>query len=168
MILDDRVRIFAQGDEDKEITLNELGMGRYFGELARITDKPRSASAITTSDARLLAISKPQFTEFLATTPDVAARRIHYLAEKVQELTQDVERLALQDVYGRLVSILKERARESDGQLSTGPITQQEPANLVGASREMIGRIFKELKAGGYITLECKRIFLRRELPRRW
>jgi CRP/FNR family cyclic AMP-dependent transcriptional regulator len=168
VILDGTIRIYAQGEEDKEVTLNELGVGQYFGELALITDKPRCASAISTSDARLLAVSKPQFTEFLATTPDAAPRMIHYLAEKVQELTQDVERLALQDVYGRLVSILKERAEEADGRLATGPITQQELANLVGASREMISRIFKELKAGDYISFEGKRIVLKRELPSRW
>jgi CRP/FNR family cyclic AMP-dependent transcriptional regulator len=168
VILDGRVRIFAQGDEDKEITLNELGAGEYFGELALITDKPRCASAMTTADSRLLAVSKTEFTEFLATMPDAAPRMINHLADKVQELTQDVERLALQDVYGRLVGVLNERADLVDGCLITGPITQQELANLVGASREMISRIFKELKSGGYISLEGKRIVLRRNLPARW
>jgi len=167
-ILDGGIRIFSQGGDDKEVTLNELGPGEYFGELALITDKPRCASAITTVDTRLLAVSKPLFTEFLATTPDAAPRMIQHLAEKVRELTRDVERLALQDVYGRVVSILKERAVEADGRLITGPITQQDLANLVGASREMISRIFKELKAGGYVSLEGKRIVLQRELPARW
>ena len=168
VILEGRIRIFAQGDDEKELTLNELDVGQYFGELALITDKPRCASAITTTNARLLVVSKPQFTAFLATTPDAAPRMIHHLADKVRELTQDVERLALQDVYGRLVGILKERAEEADGRLITSPITQQELANLVGASREMISRIFKELKEGNYISLEGKRVVLKRELPARW
>jgi CRP/FNR family cyclic AMP-dependent transcriptional regulator len=168
VILEGRIRIFSQGDEDKEVTLNELHMGQYFGELALITDKPRCASAITVTDARLLAVSKPQFADFLATTPDAALRMIHHLADKVRALTQDIERLALQDVYGRLVDVLKNRTEQADGRLITGPITQQELANLVGASREMISRIFKELKAGGYISLEGKRVVLRRDLPPRW
>ena len=168
IILDGQVRIFSQGDEDKEVTLNELGMGQYFGELALITDEPRCASAVTTSDARLLMVPKPQFKEFLATSPDAALRMIHFLANKVRELTHDVERLALQDVYGRVASILGERAEEQDGRRITGPLTQQEVANLVGASREMISRIFKELKKGYYIELEGKRIILKRELPARW
>lgn len=168
LILDGHIRIFSQGDEDKEVTLNELGVGEYFGELALITDEPRCASAVTTSDARLLMVPKPQFTEFLATTPDAALRVIHYLATKVRELTRDVERLALQDVYGRVVSILNERAEEQDGRRVAGPLTQQELANLVGSSREMISRIFKELKKGDYISLDGKRIVLKRELPARW
>lgn len=168
IILDGHVRIFAQGDEDKEVTLNELGAGQYFGELALITDEPRCASAVTTCDTRLLMVPKPQFKEFLATTPDAALRMIHCLAGKVRELTRDVERLALQDVYGRVVSILSERAVESEGRRVTGPLTQQELANLVGASREMISRIFKDLKKGDYIALDGKRIVLKRELPARW
>ena len=168
IILDGHVRIFAQGDEDKEITLNELDAGQYFGELALITDEPRCASAITTTDARLLVVSKPLFTEFLAATPDAALRMIHHLANKVRELTRDIERLALQDVYGRLVDILNDRAEISGGRSITGPVTQQELANLIGASREMISRIFKDLKCGGYISLEGKRVVLNRELPARW
>ena len=168
VILEGRVRIFAQGEEDKEVTLNELGIGEYFGELALITDKPRCASAITTAETRLMAVPKRNFTEFLATRPDAALRMIHALAEKVRELTQDVERLALQDVYGRLVGLLNERAEERSGRRVTGPITQQELANLIGASREMISRIFKELKAGDYISLDGKRIVLERDLPARW
>lgn len=168
IILDGHVRIFAQGDEDKEVTLNELGVGQYFGELALITDEPRCASAVTTSEARLLMVPKPQFKEFLETTPGAALRMIHYLANKVRELTQDVERLALQDVYGRVVSILNERAEEQDGRRVTGPLTQQELANIAGASREMISRIFKELKKGHYISLDGKRVVLERDLPARW
>jgi len=168
VILAGRVRIFAQGNDEKEITLNELDVGQYFGELALITDKPRCASAITTTDARLLVLSKPQFTEFLTTMPDAAARMIHHLADKVRELTQDIEHLALQDVYGRLVALLNDRAEDAGGRRITSPITQQELANLVGASREMISRIFKGLKEGDYISLEGKRIILKRELPARW
>jgi len=168
IILDGHIRIFAQGDDDKEVTLNELAAGQYFGELALITDEPRCASAATTCDARLLMVPKPQFREFLATTPDAALRMINVLANKVRELTRDVERLALQDVYGRVVSILSERAEEHDGLRVTGPLTQQELGNLVGASREMISRIFRDLKKGGYISLDGKRIVLKRELPARW
>ena len=56
IILDGHIRIFAQGEEDKEVTLNELGAGQYFGELALITDEPRCASAVTTSVSPLLSI----------------------------------------------------------------------------------------------------------------
>jgi CRP/FNR family cyclic AMP-dependent transcriptional regulator len=168
VILEGRVRIFSPGDENKEITLNELSVGEYFGELALITDKPRCASAITTTPVRLLAISKSQFNEFLASEPDAAPRMIQYLAEKVREVTQDVERLALEDVYGRLVDVLQGRAEDEGGQRITPPLTQQELANLVGASREMINRILKDLKAGDYIAQDGKRLIINRDLPSRW
>lgn len=168
VLLGGRVRIFAVGDDGKELTLNELGPGQYFGELALISDTTRCASAITLAASRLLTIPKAEFVEFLASNPDAALRMIHHLADKVRQLTQDVERLALRDVYGRLVDALCERAETVDGRLITEAITQQELAHLIGSSREMVSRIFKELKAGGYIALEGKRVVLLRDLPARW
>jgi CRP/FNR family cyclic AMP-dependent transcriptional regulator len=168
VVLDGRVRIFSEGDEGKEITLNELGRGQYFGELALISDTTRCASAITLTATRLLALSKAEFTAFLARDPGAALRMIQQLADKVRDLTRDVERLALRDVYGRLIDALVERARTINGRRITDPITQQELAHLIGASREMVSRIFKELRSGGYISLEGKRIVLLRDLPQRW
>jgi CRP/FNR family cyclic AMP-dependent transcriptional regulator len=63
---------------------------------------------------------------------------------------------------------LKEQAKEKDGKLITGRLTQQELAQMVGSSREMISRIFKDLKQGGYIEIEDKRIHLLKKLPARW
>ncbi len=76
--------------------------------------------------------------------------------------------LALNDVYGRLAATLRDLAREEDGRLITQALTQQELAQMIGASREMVSRIFKELKAGDYIHLEDKRIVLTKKLPARW
>jgi len=168
VILQGRVRIYARGDDDKEVTLNELGEGEYFGELALLDDTTRSASAMTLADTRLLAISKPAFSHFIATTPDAVLRIIHDLTQKVRSLTLDVERLALRDVYGRLVDVLNQRAQEEDGRLVTDAITQKELAQLIGASREMVSRIFKDLKAGDYISLDGKRVVLHKKLPDRW
>jgi CRP/FNR family cyclic AMP-dependent transcriptional regulator len=74
----------------------------------------------------------------------------------------------LNDVYGRLAATLKDLAKDEDGQLVTQALTQQELAQMIGASREMVSRIFKELKAGGYIRIDDKRIVLTKKLPARW
>ncbi len=167
-VLEGRVRVYAEGDDDKEVTLNELDAGQYFGELALIRDTTRCASAATITDSRLLVLSKPDFVAFLSSSPEVALRMIHELAERVGSLTRDVQRFALRDVYGRLVDALNQRAKDENGRRVTDPITQQELANLVGSSREMINRIFKELKAGDYITLDGRRVILKKKLPDRW
>jgi len=86
----------------------------------------------------------------------------------VRDLTGSVRSLALLDVYGRVARLLLELAVEKDGKLIIPErLTQKDIAQRVGASREMISRIFKELVAGGYLEVSGQRITLRRELPSR-
>jgi CRP/FNR family cyclic AMP-dependent transcriptional regulator len=87
----------------------------------------------------------------------------------VRVLTSDVKSLALMDVYGRVARMLLELAVEREGLLviEERP-TQQEMANRVGASREMINKILGDLASGGYIAVEHDRITIARALPRAW
>jgi CRP/FNR family cyclic AMP-dependent transcriptional regulator len=86
----------------------------------------------------------------------------------VRALTDNIRSLALMDVYGRVARLLLEMATEHDGRLVIAEkLTQQDIAERVGASREMISRIFKDLVTGGYITVENKQITINRDLPGR-
>jgi CRP/FNR family cyclic AMP-dependent transcriptional regulator len=168
VVLSGRVRVFSADDKGKEYVLNELGPGDYLGELALIDDCARTASVLTLVPSRFLVIPKASFQAFLTSHPSVAVHLLKALAARVRKLTEEVERLALCDVYGRLANTLSSRAVEEDGRLITGALTQRDLAALVGASREMISRIFKDLKSGGYISLEGKRVVIHRSLPERW
>lgn len=168
VVLSGRVRVFSADDKGKEYVLNELGPGDYLGELALIDDCTRTASVLTLVPSRFLVIPKASFQAFLTSHPSVAVHLLKALAGRVRKLTEEVERLALCDVYGRLANTLSSRAIEEDGRLITDALTQRDLAALVGASREMISRIFKDLKSGGYISLEGKRVVIHRNLPERW
>ena len=72
------------------------------------------------------------------------------------------------DVYGRVAKTLLDLAAEKDGKLVTERITHKEIANMVGASREMVGRILKDLRKGGYISVDSGRIIINEKLPARW
>jgi CRP/FNR family cyclic AMP-dependent transcriptional regulator len=169
VVLSGRVRVFSADDKGKEYVLNELGPGDYLGELALIDDDcTRTASAMTLVPSRFLVIPKASFQAFLTSRPSAALHLLKALAARVRKLTEEVERLALCDVYGRLVDTLAARAVEEDGRFITDALTQRDLAALVGASREMISRIFKDLKAGGYISLDGKRVVIHRQLPERW
>ena len=73
------------------------------------------------------------------------------------------------DVYGRVARLLLELAHEEDGVLAVREkLTQQDIAERVGSSREMVSRIFKQLVEGEYLTLEGRRIVLRKKLPAGW
>jgi len=90
------------------------------------------------------------------------------MTERMRMLAQNVSSLALLDVYGRVARVLLQQAREQDGVLMTEKLTQQEIADMVGASRAMVSRILKDLKAGGYISIDKKCIAIHQKLPARW
>lgn len=168
IIASGRVKVFLQGADGKEVVLNVQGPGEYFGDLA-LDDEPRSASVATLELSRFYVVTKDDFRRFLAGNPDFAMRLIGRLMHRVRALTSNVRSLALLDVYGRVVHLLLELAVEQDGlRLVPGRLTQKDIADRVGASREMVSRIFKELVAGGYITLDKGRITIHKAPPPRW
>ena len=163
-----RVKVFLRGEDDKGIVLNFHGPGEYFGELA-LSEAPRSASVITLEPTTFHIISKRDFEQFLSTNPDFALRLINRLMGRVRSLTENVKSLALRDVYSRVARLLLELAVERDGRPAiTEKLSQKDIADRVGASREMISRIFKELVAGGYVDVQQRRITIKKALPPRW
>jgi len=169
VILAGQVKVFCSDDSGREITLNFMGPGEFFGELSVIGEMPRSASVMTTQRSTLSLISRDAFRTYLADHPDIAYKFLRLLAVRVGELTDLAKNLALNDVYGRVTRALLQLAEERDGVLVVAQrLTHQEIANLVGASREMVSRIMKELERGGYIEVQQRVITIRARLPKAW
>jgi CRP/FNR family cyclic AMP-dependent transcriptional regulator len=168
IIVSGKVKIYVSDETGKEIVLNESGPGEYFGEMV-LDEGPRSASVMTLEPTRFLVVPKEDFKEFVTKSPEFALHLILKLIKRVRALTNDVKSLALLDVYGRVARMLLDLAVERDGTLVIeNKPTQQEMANRVGASREMISRILGDLSSGGYIEVERDRITIARALPRAW
>ena len=168
LILSGSVTIFVAGDDGRRVVLGTQGAGEYFGELA-LSDGVRSASAITAEPCRLGTLERSAFLGFLADHPQAALALIDHLIRRTRTLTERVRDLALLDVYGRLAKLLLSIALEENGQLVVEPgMTQQEMGERIGASREMVSRILKDLKAGGYVRFEGRRIVILRKPPKRW
>jgi len=168
IVVSGRVKIYVSDEKGKEIVLNFAGPGEYFGELV-LDEGPRAASVMTLEPSRFLIVPKEDLREFVAHSPDFALHLIRKLIRRVRVLTNDIKSLALMDVYGRVARMLLDLAVERDGALviEERP-TQQEMANRVGASREMVNKILGDLASGGYITVERDRITIARALPRAW
>jgi CRP/FNR family transcriptional regulator, cyclic AMP receptor protein len=169
VILSGKVKIFVSDEGGKEAILRIQKEGEYFGELALLDEKPRSASAITLEQSRLSVISKAAFHRCLAEHPELALKLLCALAQRIRSLTESVKSLALLDVYGRVARMLLELADEKGDQfvIHERP-THQEIAQRVGASREMVSRIMKDLAAGGYIKVKSKAIIIPHKLPPAW
>ena len=169
VLLSGKVKVFLQDGEGKEVVLNYQGPGEYFGEMALLDDEPRSASVMTVEKSTFMVISKQEIKQILRDHPDIAFGLIKGLVLRLRLLTENVKDLALTDVYGRVVKLLSGLAQPHAGKMmiTDGP-TQQDIANRVGASREMVGRILRDLTAGGYLKVEGKNITINDKLPPGW
>ena len=169
VILQGQVKVFVSEENGKEVILNIQGPGEYFGELSLIDEVPRSASVITSKRSRIVFISRAEFETCLVDNPTLALKLIRSLTQRVRELTDIVKNLALHDVYGRVARTLLKLAHMQGGRLIVDQrLTHQEIANMVGASREMVSRILKDLHTGGYIEIKNKVITISGKLPRAW
>lgn len=161
-----RVKVYCSDKNGKEFIMNTMGGGEYFGELALLDDEKRSASVRTLDKSVFLIMYKDEFNKVLDEQPNIARTLIKNLTKRVRKLTSKVKSLALQDVYGRVAQVLTSMAVErSDKMYIDEKLTQQDIADRVGASREMVARILKDLTIGQYISFENRRIIIHGKLP---
>jgi CRP/FNR family cyclic AMP-dependent transcriptional regulator len=169
VILEGRVKVYLSDENGKEAIINYMEPGDYFGELSLIDDSKRSASIMTVEKSSMAVMSKQAFHQVLSDNPGIAIHLLKDLVHRVRALTDEVKSLALSDVYGRLSKTLLSLATEQGGQLVIKrPVTQQELANRIGASREMVCRIFKDLVKGGYIGTGQSQMVIKKQLPAKY
>jgi CRP/FNR family cyclic AMP-dependent transcriptional regulator len=169
IVLKGKVKVYGAGANGREVVYTTLGPGEYFGEMT-LDGGPRSASVMTLEPVTCVVVTGANVRDFLGTHPDFALHLVRKLIALVRRSTDTVKRLALDDVYTRISKLLYELAQEdAAGHLVvTDRLTQQDIADRVGSSREMVSRIFKQLTIGGYVATEGKRIVLLKKLPARW
>ena len=168
VILEGKVKVFLSDGSGREMVLSTQGPGEYFGEMV-LDEGPRSASIMTLEQARFLVVPKKDFREFVTRNPGFALHLIGKLIDRARALTASVKSLALMDVYGRVARLLLDLSEEQDGvRVIAQRLTQQDIANRIGASREMVSRILKDLEQGGYLTQSRTGIVLHRKPPEHW
>jgi CRP/FNR family cyclic AMP-dependent transcriptional regulator len=169
LILAGRVKVYLSDEAGKELILAIKGPGQYFGEMV-LDSQPRSASVMTLEPSQFAILSRADFKAFLLRHAEVALQLIENLIRVARGLTHNVRSLAMLDVYGRVARILLELAVDQGGGKLVIPekLTQKDIAARVGASREMINRILRDLTTGGYVTLEGGRITINKAPPARW
>ena len=168
VMLAGRARVYVSNAQGREVQLNLIGTGEYFGEVT-LDGGPRSASVMAAEDCRCAVVKRGELLTLVEKEPHFALHMVRKLASRVRDLTENVRSLALMDVYGRVARLLLELAEERDGRLIVeGPLTHKDIASRVGASREMISRIFSDLTAGGYVGKENGRLVIMRKPPPRW
>jgi CRP/FNR family cyclic AMP-dependent transcriptional regulator len=168
VVLSGRVKIFLSDTEGHEMILDTQGPGEYVGEMA-LDGNPRSASVMTMEATTFSVVGREPIKEQIRRKPEFALDMISKIIDRARLATNSVKDLALLDVYGRVARLLLNMAVEHNGKLEIPEkLTQQEIAERVGASRDMVSRIFRDLTAGGYITVESRHITINKKPPARW
>jgi CRP/FNR family transcriptional regulator, cyclic AMP receptor protein len=168
VILDGRVKVFACNDADREFVIDEHGPGEYIGEMS-LDGGPRSASVMALTPVVCSVVTRRTLETFIGEHPAFAFELLSRVIRRARVATGKVKDLALLDVYGRVARCLNDLAVPQD-ELRVLPheFTQQDIADRIGSSREMVSRILKELVAGGYVSYERRIIRLHRTLPSNW
>jgi CRP/FNR family transcriptional regulator, cyclic AMP receptor protein len=168
IVMTGKVKVFASNDAGREFVIDFHGPGEYVGEMS-LDGEPRSASVMTVEPTTCAVVNRAHFREFILAHPDFALHLIERLIRRVRVTTGNLKSLALSDVYGRLVRLLNTLSRSVDGKVVVRErLTQQEIADRIGASRDMIGKLMKDLVSGGYLAVEDRTITILKKLPTGW
>ena len=162
-IVDGSVSVVIEDDDCNEIVLAYLNAGDFFGEMGLFEkNMKRSAWVITRSQCEIAEIHYSQFMVLARENPEILFQLSAQLADRLRDTSRKVSNLAFMDVTGRIARTLLDLAKQPDS--LTHPdgmqikITRQEIAKIVGCSREMAGRVIKNLEEDGLITAHGKTI----------
>jgi CRP/FNR family cyclic AMP-dependent transcriptional regulator len=169
VLLEGKVKVYSNDADGREITYNIVEAGDYFGELW-MDGGPRSASVMTMEPCVCSIVTRDALRDHLAEEPEFALELVAQVIRRARAATETARNMALKDVYGRVVATLENQRGIAtlDQPITLTQITHQQIASRVGASREMVSRLLKDLEKGGYIELGVKRITLKKKLPARW
>ena len=162
IVISGRLKVQMSDEQGREVILSILGPGEFFGEMGLLDDSPRSASVVTLEACELLTISKTDFKRSLAGNSELSLMVMRGLVKRLREADRKIGSLALMDVYGRVARLLLEMAEDIDGEkVVVKKLSKQDIAKMIGASREMVSRVMKDLQLGGYIEVRGRSIALR-------
>ena len=167
IVISGRLKVLMGDEQGREVILSILGPGEFFGEMGLLDDSPRSASVVTLEACELLSVSKTDFKRSLAENFELSLMVMRGLVKRLREADRKIGSLALMDVYGRVARLLLEMAEDIGGEkVVVKKLSKQDIAKMIGASREMVSRVMKDLQLGGYIEVRGRSVVLRDNILR--
>ena len=161
LILSGTLNVLVSDAAGREVILSVLGPGELFGEMEALDDEAHSASVMAVTPSVLVVLAKTQFKRCLRENFDVSRYVIRRLSQRLRLADRRIESLALLDVTGRVVRLLQDMAETLDGrQVVASKISKQDIAKMVGASREMVSRVVKDLVLRGLVGESGGRLVL--------
>lgn len=157
VLLSGRLRVYSGNANGREVVYNVLEPGDTLGELL-LDGGTRSASVQAISESECLVIKGDTLRTLIRTYPDLAERLMLRLIARLRHATRTIHSLALEGVFERVAALLEESAHEGgDNRRVPAHLTQQEIANRIGATREMVNHVMQRLRREGYIVRDTQR-----------
>jgi len=166
ILLNGRARVLTADSRGREVILAVLHPGDYVGEMSLIDDSPHSATVRAEVQTDMLVLGRAEFARCLPENSTLSYAIMHGLVQRLRAADRQIESLALLDVYGRVARALLEMAEaDGDRKIIRNKVSRQDLAKVVGASREMVSRVMKDLEERGMIeTLESGAVVIKQRL----
>jgi CRP/FNR family transcriptional regulator, cyclic AMP receptor protein len=164
ILLEGRVRAYGSAITGKEITYGYVTAGEYFGELT-LDGGNRSANVEAMEPSKCAIVTNAQLEAFMQEHPRFSTEMLHTVIRRARQSTDNARNIALMDVYSRLKRAIEKITPEINIGIS---ITHSELAADVGASREMVSKLLKDLEVGGYVKMQNRQLSRLKALPERW
>lgn len=165
VISEGKIKLGTKATDGRENLLSLLGPGEMFGELSLFDPGPRTSTATALTDVRLLALAHDDLVPWLEGRPEVAKHLLRALAQRLRRTNEVVGDLVFSDVPGRVAKALIDLARRFGNKTSEGlyvahDLTQEELAQLVGASRETVNKALADFASRGWLRLEARAVVI--------
>ncbi len=155
ILLNGRARVLTSDSRGREVILAVLQPGDYVGEMSLIDNEPHSATVRAEVQTDMLILGRPEFARCLPENSSLSYAIMRGLVSRLRQADRQIESLALLDVYGRVARTLLDMAEQSGEQLLIrNKVSRQDMAKIVGASREMVSRVMKDLEERGVIETQ--------------
>ncbi len=153
IILTGRARVVTTDARGREVILATLHPGDYIGEMSLIDNEPHSATVRAEVQTDVLVVGRLEFARCLPESSSMAYAVLKGLVQRLRQADRKIESLALMDVYGRVArALLESAAQDREGKaVIREKVSRQDMAKMVGASREMVSRVMKDLEERGFI-----------------
>ena len=165
IIIDGKVKLARRSADGRENLLTIMGPSDMFGELSIFDPGPRTSSAVCVTEVSAASMSADQLQEWVGSHPDVPAQLLRMLARRLRRTNNSLADLIFTDVPGRVAKSLLQLAnrfgvQEGSALRVNHDLTQEEIAQLVGASRETVNKALAEFAHRGWIRLEGKSVLI--------
>lgn len=167
IILSGRIQFFWHDEAGYQVKLGIDGAGGHYADVT-LDGEPVLMSVISLDELRVASIPMTRLRQLLLSHPQVGVALLMDVVGRLRRLVQRTKIFTMEDVYGRVVKLLLEAAVETDNKLVAARLTHAEIGQRVGATREMVGRVMRDLARGGYIEVSRGRVTILRTPPRRW